>query len=62
MNRQATPAVGEKLRFGMGQVGAHAHPFLGCGTLDKSFMLGASVFSSENWGDAKHGLKGWLSG
>lgn len=39
MDRQATPAVDEKLRFGTGRVGARTHPFLGCGTLDKSFVL-----------------------
>lgn len=39
MDRQATPAVDEKLRFRTGQVGARTHLFLGCGTLDKSFVL-----------------------
>ena len=39
MDRQETPAVDEKLRFGTGRVGAHAHPLLGCGTLGKSFVL-----------------------
>lgn len=29
MDRQETPAVDEKLRFGTGRVGAHAHPLLG---------------------------------